>query len=55
MIETVSVIENRYKRALSYGKKKDDGRLKRSEKRLAAIERTVTYIVFDRTTITMND
>lgn len=42
-------------KALSYGKEKDDGTLRRSEEILAKIERGGMYVLCDGLTTTMNE
>lgn len=55
MMETVSVLERRHEKALSYEKKKDGGKSERSGERLKRIERSELYIKLDRLTITTDE
>lgn len=53
-MKTVIVIERSYDRVLSYEKNEDDGNLRRSDVRIARIERSGPYVIPDEIKITMN-
>lgn len=55
MIETVDVIERSYKRAPPYGTKKDNGKLRRSDKGLARIKMRGPYVARQKISIAINE
>lgn len=54
MMEIVKMIERRYERGVPYGKKGNDGKLRRSDKRLTRIERNWRGLVCIHMHITVN-
>lgn len=54
MMETVAIMKKRYKRVLSYGEKKDNGKFGRSDKRMEKIENCGPHAIRDGIKITMN-
>lgn len=55
MIGTVSRMDRGYRKAPSYEKNEDEGKLGRSDKRLRWIGRSRPYVVRDEVTITMDE
>lgn len=54
MIQSVRVMKRRYKTALSCVKKRDDGKLRKSDKKLKRIERSVFPFVRNGISVTVN-
>lgn len=54
-METVYMIERRFERAVSYGKKVDEGQVRRSDEKMARVEKSGPYEVRDGIAITMDE
>lgn len=55
MTEKVAVTEKSHERALSYGMKQNDGKLRRSDKRRTRTKRGVLYVVCEAVAVITNE